>query len=87
MREKITKEQAIDDLRKLFNTTSFEDRKYGRSFNDEGDFFIDRKECGFYSVLQKLMEYFSDKVITDGICRVEATSIRWTMFHIKTKDD
>ena len=56
-------------------------------YHDEGDFFIDRKECGFYPVLQKLMEYFSDKVITDGICQVEGTSIRWTMFHIKTKDD
>lgn len=40
----ITKEQAISDLQKVFNTTSWEDRVEGRSFADKGDFFIDKRD-------------------------------------------
>lgn len=81
----ITKQQAISDLQKVFNTTSWEDRVEGRSFADKGDFFIDKREHTRQSVTEKLQAYFKDKTIIDGQCRLEGITLLWTMFHIEDR--
>ena len=81
----ITKEQAISDLQKVFNTTSWEDRVEGRSFADKGDFFIDKREYTRSSVIDKLQAYFTDKTIIDGQCRLEGITLLWTTFHIEDR--
>ena len=81
----ITKEQAIADLKKIFNTTSWEDRVEGRSFADNGDFFIDKREYTRPSVIEKLQAYFTDKTIIDGQCRLEGITLLWTTFHIEDR--
>ena len=81
----ITKEQAISDLQKVFNTTSWEDREEGRSFADKGDFFIDKREHTRPSVIEKLQAYFKDKTIIDGQCRLEGITLLWTTFHIEDR--
>lgn len=81
----ITKEQAIADLKKIFNTTSWEDRVEGRSFADKGDFFIDKREHARPSVIEKLQVYFKDKTIIDGQCRLEGITLLWTTFHIEDR--
>ena len=82
----ITKQQAIADLEKIFNTTSWEDREEGRSFADKGDFFIDKREHTRLSVIEKLQAYFKDKTIIDGQCRLEGITLLWTMFHIEDRE-
>lgn len=81
----ITKEQAIADLEKIFNTTSWEDRIEGKSFADKGDFFIDKREYTRLYVIEKLQEYFADKTIIGGQCRLEGITLLWTTFHIENR--
>lgn len=52
----ITKQQAIADLEKIFNTRSWENREDGKSLADKGDFFIDKRDCEQYEVMAKLKE-------------------------------
>lgn len=82
----ITKQQAISDLEKIFNTTSWKDRVNGRSFADKGDFFIDKREYTRPSVIEKLQAYFKDKTIIDGQCRLEGITLLWTTFHIEDRN-
>lgn len=81
----ITKEQAIADLKKIFNTTSWEYRVEGRSFADKGDFFIDKREHTRPSVIGKLHAYFANKTIIGGQCRLEEFTLLWTIFHIEDR--
>lgn len=81
----ITKQQAIADLEKIFNTRSWENREDGKSFADKGDFFIDKRDCEQYEVMAKLKEYFKDKTIEGGQCRVENITLLWTIFHIEDR--
>lgn len=39
----ITKQQAIADLKKIFNTRSWENREDGKSFVDKGDFLLTKE--------------------------------------------
>lgn len=78
--------QVIEDLRKIFGTTTFEERVNGRSFEYDGNFFIDKREKSRKEVLILLSEYFKDKVVADGQCRVENTTLLHTMFCIEYKN-
>lgn len=81
----ITKQQAIADLKKIFNTRSWKNREDSKSFADKGDFFIDKRVCERYKVIALLREYFKDKTIKDGQCRVESMTLLWTTFHIEDR--
>lgn len=35
--------------------------------------------------MAKLKEYFKDKTIKDGQCRVESITLLWTIFHIEDR--
>lgn len=81
----ITKQQAIADLTKIFNTRSWEDREDGKSFVYKADFFIDKRDCERCEVMAKLKEYLKDKTIKGGQCRVEVITLLWTVFHIEDR--
>lgn len=51
--------------------------------NDTADFCIDKKHFERYEVLQKLNEYFADKVIDGGWCRVANITFVFTQFWIE----
>ena len=89
-RTTISRSRVISDLRDLFGLPCDGMRRddTGCSFctvkeNDTGDFFIDKKHFERYEVLQKLKEYFADKVIDGGWCRVDNITFVWTQFHIE----
>lgn len=86
----ISRKQAISDLRELFELPAEGDRKdgAGHSFcrekeNDTAAFYINKKHFERYEVLQKLSEYFADKVIDGGRCRVDNITFVWTQFWIE----
>lgn len=78
--------QVVEDLRKVFGTTTFEERVNGRSFEFDGNFFIDKREKSSREVLILLSEYFKDKVVADGQCRVENITLLHTTFCIEHKN-
>lgn len=89
-RTKISRKQVISDLRGLFGLPAEGKRldEGGCSFcnekeNDTASFSIDKKHYERYEVLAKLNDYFADKVIEGGWCRVENITLVWTQFHIE----
>lgn len=86
----ISRKQAISDLRELFGLPAEGNRQDGdgNSFcrekeNDTAAFYIDKKHFQRYEVLQKLSEYFADKAIDGGWCRVDNITFVWTQFWIE----
>lgn len=85
-KQRVLLTQVIEDLRKVFGTTTFEKRVNGRSFEFDGNFFIDKREKSRKEVLILLSDYFKYKVVADGQCRVENTTLLHTMFCIEYKN-
>ena len=89
-RTTISRKQVINDLREMFNLPAEGKRldEGGCSFcsekeNDTASFCIDKKHYERGEVIGKLSEYFADKVIEGGWCRVENITFVWTQFHIE----
>ena len=78
-------EECRADLRNVFNTLSFADRKDGRAFEERGNFYIDKRECEREETISKLQQYFADKYIDGGQCRIESITLVWTVFHIEER--
>ena len=85
-KQRVLLTQVIEDLRKVFGTTTFEERVNGRSFEYDGNFFIDKREKSRKEVLILLSEYFKDKVVADGQCRVGNITLLHTTFCIEHKN-
>lgn len=76
-KKEITIEQAISDCRAMFNIPKSTLSKEG-----DGKFLIHKQEFERYEVINKLMDYFKNKVIIGGQCAVEPITLLWTMFTI-----
>ena len=88
--KKITIEKAKNDLIGIFGAVSYEEfrkRKEHLSwYNDNDDsvtFFIDKNVTERGEVLQKLQEYFEEKVIKGGYLTVSPITLVWTSFELK----
>lgn len=87
--KQITKQQAIDGIKGLFDLTTWNDRKDGKSFytqkegTDDADFFFDKRQYTREEVVSKLCGYFADKAIIKGCCVIDSLTLLWTTIHIK----
>ena len=88
--EKVTIEKAKNDLIWIFGAVSYEEfrkRKEHLSwYNETKDgviFFIDKNVTDRGEVLQKLQEYFEERIIKGGYCTVNPTTLVWTTFALK----
>lgn len=78
MKKKVTVEQAVNDLRKLFGVT---DKGFSSVVN--GTFFIDRRQFEESDVLFELQGYFCTREIEDGFWKVVGQTMNYTIFEIK----
>ena len=87
--KQITKQQAIDGIKGLFDLTTWNDRKDGKSFytqkegTDDADFFFDKRQYERDEVIAKLSAYFVDKRIIGGCCAIDSITLLYTTVHIK----
>jgi hypothetical protein len=76
----ITKEQAISEIRNLFDIS---DEDVLSSYENEGGFGINKSVMERHAVINTLQDYFSDKVFEKGlgleVCRI---TILFTTFKI-----
>lgn len=92
MKIKITKEKAVDDIKNIFHVSSVNDKKEEdiTSFYSQEDgrtsFFIDKRKYNRMEVISSLSEYFSDKYISEGQCRIESITLLYTVFHIEDRE-
>ena len=87
--EKITIEKAKNDLIEIFNAVTFEEFRNGDHLswysedNDVVTFHIDKQRCERFETIEKLREYFDDKVIDGGFCSISPITFVWTDFELK----
>lgn len=80
MKQTITIEQAIKDIRDIFGL----DKKDTASRQIGNTFMIIKTEYTRFEVIDKLREYFKDKKLADGFgCCVDGITFVWTMFEFK----
>lgn len=86
-KQEITKEQAIKDLIEIFDIKEGEfinQEEQVLSYETEGKFGISKQLMGRYTVIDKLQEYFKDKVFENGFgLVVSPITLVFTTFEIK----
>lgn len=91
MKTEITMKEAIDGILGLFEILPWENREDEKSFygvKEDGtaSFFFDKRQYMRDEVIERLVNYFNDKVIVDGQCRIDAISLAWTTVHIEPRN-
>lgn len=89
--EKVSIEKATEDLKGIFNAVTFAEFKkkgehlswYNVTEDGEVTFYIDKQRCERLEVIERLQEYFADKVIDGGYCSVSPITLVWTTFELK----
>ena len=74
MKIEVTIQQAISDIEKIFGYT--ETNQYHEV--GKGAFLIDKQKFKRYEVIEKLQEYFADKVIDGGGCWISPITFVFT---------
>lgn len=79
MKQEISVEKAIRDLREIFGLN-----KETKSLQNDNWFMIIKTEFERYEVISKLQEYFEDKVLPVGWgCVIDNITLLWTKFEFK----
>ena len=88
-KEIITKERAAHDLAELLGCLPFEQRVSGRNFysgkpDKDGIYtlFIDKRQTNYHEARRIAVEYFDDKVLEEGGCKVENCLVLFTLISI-----
>lgn len=82
MKTKVTIQQAISDIEKIFGYT--EASQYHEV--GKGTFLIDKQKFERFEVIEKLQEYFAHKVIDGGGCWVSPITFVFTKIEIADYD-
>lgn len=87
--EKLTKQETVEALKELFdyknnkeskNVLVVENKEEGRT-----TFMVNKQYMERLEVISKLQEFFSDKVIDNGQCRVDNITFVFTAFFIEDR--
>ena len=88
--KQITKQEAFDAIKGLFDFTEKGKKENGKSFfveKENGDvtFMFDKRQYGRYEVINKLSEYFQDKNIAGGQVRIDNITLLWTSVYLENR--
>lgn len=84
---KVTRKEAIEQLKDLFDMHGRDTSKgcVTDKENECATFMVDKRYKERYEVIGILQEYFADKVIENGQCRIEPLTMVHTAFHIEER--
>ena len=87
MSKKISRQEAVLALKELFDYEGHKESKQVIvvEHDDKTTFMIDKRYLEMYEVIHKLQDFFSDKVIDKGQCRIENITLVWTTFFIEDR--
>ena len=91
MKTEITMKEAIDGIIGLFEILPWEKREDEKSFytvKEDGtaSFFFDKRQYMRDEVIERLVNYFNNKIITNGQCRIDNMTLVWTTVHIEPRN-
>ena len=83
----ITKHDAVEELKKMFD---YENNKESRNVMvSENDgtttFMVSKLYLERFEVIDKLQDFFYDKAIEDGQCRIDRITMLYTVFFIEDR--
>ena len=83
----ITKQETIKALKSLFNSEAHKDDRKVMVSEEGGNatFMVDKGLMTRFDVINKLQEFFADKYIDGGQCRIDSITLVWTTFHIEDR--
>ena len=86
--KEMTLKEAVEAVKELFDVCPFDERKEGKSFyisekHGGVTFFFDKRQYWRGDIISKLSEYFQDKYITDGQCRIDNITLLWTNVYLE----
>lgn len=86
----ITKEEAVNGIKSLFELLPFDKKENGKSFYGVGSdwkatFYFDKRQYMRDEVIGKLVEYFRDKNILGGRCRISPIALLYTVVSIEDR--
>lgn len=87
MKTKITKAETVEGLKKLFGYENNKENKNVMVSEKDGKttFMVNKMYLERYDVIDKLQDFFADKYIEDGQCRIENITFVYTIFHIEDR--
>lgn len=89
--KQISKEEAAKALIQMFSAVPFKEKNECSNFYIEKDgsvsFYIDKRNNERYEVIEKGKDYFADKNIVEGQCRIENMTLLWTVLHIEGRNN
>ena len=84
----LTKQETVEALKKVFDYKAHqESREVMVTEKENGDatFMVEKCYMERYEVIEKLQEFFADKCIDGGQCRVDNVTFVWTAFYIEDR--
>ena len=81
----ITRREAIEALKGMFETNKRTDDNLSMMSEGEDDtatFWLDKKKYPREGIVDRLREYFKDKNIVDGLCRIDGITFVFTTVEI-----
>ena len=88
--KQITKKEAFEAIKGLFDLSDMGKREEGKSFyaeKENGDvtFMFDKRQYWRDEVVSKLAEYFQDKNIVGGQVRIDSITFVWTAVYLEDR--
>ena len=87
--KRLTKQETVEALKELFD---YENNKENKNVlvveNKEEDrttFMVNKQYMERFEVIDKLKDFFADKVINEGQCRIENITFVYTIFFIEDR--
>lgn len=86
----LTKQETVEALKELFDYEKNKESKKVLVSEDKEEcrttFMVDKQYMERFEVIGKLMEFFTDKVIDEGQCRVDNITFIYTIFFIEGRN-
>ena len=86
--KQITRREAIDAIKGMFETNKNQEdnvSKFIEHENDTATFLLDKRKYERGEVIGKLSEYFDGVNIVDGLCRVDGITFVFTTVKIEER--
>lgn len=84
----ITKQKTVEALKKVFKYKAHKDNReviVAEKENGGAMFMIDKRYMERFMVIGKLQEFFAERYIEGGQCRVDAITLIYTVFFIEDR--
>jgi hypothetical protein len=82
-KKKLSRKEVVADLKKLFEYDENNRNVIVDEENDSVTFMVNKQYLGRFEVIERLKDYFEDKYIDGGQCRIESLTVVYTVFFIE----